>query len=645
MTLPLYSATARPEARYDAAIGDLLVNFALAPSRAMQLDAAPLEAPRVDTASNPEEFVPDAGKVFARNDFTGGEGLRIAHARDLPEGADRRFWDSRNVDPGPRAGTGLNGPRNLHGTELADAAALTGLRMVWTGSRLMRAGGTLLRVAADPVAGVFSDENPHAGEGSTTILDVAAHGTTEYMCAGHGIHRKLSGGAWEHWNGLAASRLWVALDRLIARSADGRSIYEVTSTTTPTTALLTVAPGEQVTGVAEHGAAILACSDNGTIYAIGPNESTLALEPKAQTRVAGEQVTAIASAKNYVFFATRSPVVAGGAVGRLYRAVLSGSLVLEDQQTLREWGDDTATVDHSPAVLAVSREAVYTVVRFQGEAQCWRYSLDGAGMARWWIFDVDAACSGAALVEGRLFAGIDGSGVWRRSDTYVAGWLIGPYGDHFDAGDKNWVDARLEGSVLPSGGSIELYVTSDIAAMTDPDHAAWRRVRRHTSGTPTGEEALSDVVARGVAGMAVLTPPTSESVEFQSFGFRMLPGGSDEVLDLAIDVGDQVERRRGRRPHRVRGRGHDLFKALRAMRGQAVTLRIFDLDDVLVGQIERVAAPVEVKTDRGSITQFCLVRFRGQLVTDAPELSDGGAWGLFGWGRAAWGGTHMSEVA
>lgn len=601
----------------------------------MRIYGAELEAPKINTATNPEEFTSDSGNTFARDDFTGGAGLLRAHERDLPVDAARRYWDSRNIDTAFRPGGELRDIRLLHTTELADASASTGLRMVWTGSRLLRAGATTIRVSTDPLAGSFSDESPHVAEGATTVSDVAFLGTTEYSALNaNGIHEKVSGGSWAHYNALAADRLWSVggdKQRLVGRGNSGRSLYEVVASGAAPSALITLPPGETFTGVTDAEGAILASATNGYIYAFSVNSSgNLAL--LGQTHIPGEHVTAVAgTGTTTVMFGTGADTVGGGTIGRLYRAELSSAGVLENRQTIWQWGDESETRNRAPQVFVVSRDVIYTVVREDAnETHVWRYDLAG-GMSRWWIVAAGALCTGAALVDGRFVCALDGVGIYRQTQTYAGAsdnYLIGPFGDHFDAGDKNWVGARLETSVVPSGGRVDLYFSTDTDDMSDADSVTWLRGRTAESGeTASGEEPLNGIYARGIVGKIVLTKGTSDTPKVRSFGFRSQPGASDVLIDLPVDVGDQVERR-NRRPHRVTGRGQALWAALEAKRGRACTLTIFRPDGLFSGQITNVSAPIQVLTARGSVTQYALVTFRGQATDSAGSAEEGSALGL-----------------
>ncbi len=100
MTLPSVSDVSQPRAwGYNARVDDILLQLVVGeddPTGVLTAVAAP---PKVDTGEAAEDIREDTGFRYSRNRLDGGGGLDFLHSPDRLEGATRRFWDSRGVDP------------------------------------------------------------------------------------------------------------------------------------------------------------------------------------------------------------------------------------------------------------------------------------------------------------------------------------------------------------------------------------------------------------------------------------------------------------------------------------------------------------------------------------------------------------------
>ena len=150
------------------------------------------------------------------------------------------------------------------------------------------------------------------------------------------------------------------------------------------------------------------------------------------------------------------------------------------------------------------------------------------------------------------------------------------------------------------------------------------------AGTGGEEEVLELVQGRWMsAKLTITTSDTSQSPELLSFAVRGFQLVNDLVVDMPINISDQVERP-FRKALRVNGQGDLIYQALRNKEGQNVQLEIFRPDTLLRGIIENVSSPIEEISPRGSVTQYCLVRFRGSKVIATSSSREGLAIGLLG---------------
>ena len=176
--------------------------------------------------------------------------------------------------------------------------------------------------------------------------------------------------------------------------------------------------------------------------------------------------------------------------------------------------------------------------------------------------------------------------------------------------------------------------TSTIAA--DINNAAavtWREQVSIFSGTGGDEEVMTLVDGRWIAGkIEINTDDTSQSPEMLSFAIRGFQLVNDLVVDMPINISDQVERP-FRKALQVKGQGDLVYQALRNKEGKNVQLEIFRPDTLLRGIIENVSSPIEEISQRGSVTMYCLVRFRGSKVLQTSSSGVGLGIELLGVGQ------------
>ena len=578
MPLPTKANVSRPQAwGYGALLewGDdpddsLYLRLAVGPDRNLNIQTSPLRE-TLDVSQNPEDFAAGYGKVFSRSAFSGGEGLDRAHRRDQTDLDYSRFWDSRNIDVSPSRPGEPERLRLLHGTASISTGAGTG-RMVGTRAGVLYwVGGTsgvdVLR-CADPSAASpsITTEDPHATEGDQTVLDLTVLGDKTYAAiTTNKIHVRSSAGTWTHFSDLAGVRIWSYKGRLLVST--GAALYEVDEDDNETL-LETLPSGQSWTDVADAGSVLLATSTDGFIYAWSEENLTLTLV--GRTEMEGEEPVAVGSSQGIVFIGTREATIAGGYIGRLWRAIVVGTR-LRETQLLHTWGDASETRDRSLHHFLFTREAMWTASIEDGsETHTWRYHLATGGLVRDIIFSASASPISLASVDKRLFVALSGSGIHRELTTYASsGWLISPMADFFSSDRKNWVGARLETDALATGETATLHYSTDPAALTDSADASWVEAvavtpsSESSTGRVTSEEGLAEAQGRYIIGQVALTAasPYSSTPEVYAFSFRgLLP---EVVVDLPVNVSDWIERP-GRASLRVPGHGDDVWAALKA---------------------------------------------------------------------------------
>ena len=83
---------------YDIRIDNILLRSAVGPGREMQIQSSDVQEGQINVKQNPEDFTSNLGRIYSRNNFTGGQGLDTAHRANGTPKDTTRFWDSKGVD-------------------------------------------------------------------------------------------------------------------------------------------------------------------------------------------------------------------------------------------------------------------------------------------------------------------------------------------------------------------------------------------------------------------------------------------------------------------------------------------------------------------------------------------------------------------
>jgi len=581
------------------------------------IETAPSEAPRVDTASSPEEIVEDYGRVFARSAFDGGEGLFRAHVEGA---APNRYWDSMGVEVSPPAPGEFPEIRLAKQTERVWSTANLAVRSITDGSSVWVIDGDKLQRFDDPNAASPTPVQVDPFVGAPPSVDpvpigsIALLGTTIYAsCSSSGIRRD-DGSGWSDWNSLEVCRLWSVKGRIVA--SDGQSLYEVLSSGAAPSALLTLPEGREWTGVADAGEVILASATDGYVYAFTTADGTMALV--GQTLFDAEQPVAVGAARGRALVGTQQ-----GDIGRLWTGVVGGQGGLTDLQLLREWRG----AGRLPLGFAADRTSLYAPVPDgTGAIDVWRFEFLTLGLSRHRRIAASGSARSLFVLDSKLWVTVDEDGLWRDSDLYVdEGWLIGPLGDFFSASEKAWVGARLETAPLNDELVSLMYATVP-DALSDSTSALWTTCISRSTGSSSEEVPLVNVSSRSLAGMVRLKagPENATSPRVRSFAFRAFSssGAGDVLVTLPVNISDQIERR-GRSRSRVKGLGATTYEALRELEGRPALLKLYEPEDVIRGLVESVGVPVEHPSGRRSVTTVALVRVRGRRTSEQSAVAVG----------------------
>ena len=644
--LPSPSNTSQPQAQgFEANLDDLFLRFAVGPGRQMQINTAPLQAQAIQTSETPEDFQQEFGQIYSRTNFSGGEGLDKAHRREGTPTDFSRFWDSKGIDV-------------FHGDEdtgynahlLYDVEQKT-LTLTDTNNYIAQTTNGYLYITDDNDVYQSTDNGDTWSVMSSTGITYKIHGITSFgddlfLVGGDGGTNKelfyydQSADTWTN-ESLGSSftgyftGIWFSKGTLFVsgKSDTAEYLWESSPFTKnfsgdfqTTNALTQTEPTHEFTDVVDAGAVVLAGNTDGNIYSLKLDGGSWSL--KGQTKLSFEEIHSLAATEGLVFIGTRG---SQSQTGRFYSAevtVADNLYVLANRQLIKQWDNG---IDLTPHSMFVTRDSVYMGIHESTTTTyLWRYFLPTAGIAR--DIGVTHASNTTSLVKGITQSGTtvpkfvfvsSGQGVYKELDTYVStGYIVTALADFYTSEKKQWVGAKLNTNGV-SAGTVELATSTIPTDIDNIDSATWQNQITIASGVGGDEEVLELVDGRWItAKLTITTSDTSQSPELLSFAIRGFQLVNDLVVDMPINISDQIERP-FRKALRINGQGELIYQALRNKEGKSVQLEIYRPDTLLRGIIENVSSPIEEISPRGSVTQYCIVRFRGSKVIATSSSGQG----------------------
>ena len=610
---------------YDFRIDNQLYRAAISGDRQMTIQSSDVNEQGVNVKQNPEDFTSNLGRIFSRNNFSGGSNLDNAHRANGTAQDVTRFWDSECVDVFTSdLGKGYN-VQLLHTTESKQALSSAVSHMAVVGTRVY---------VSDDETLYKSDDGGHnwstVTEGLTAgyqIKGLAAHGDLLYITANNGsageIETLTSGGtSTQKMSAAAYDKIFSVKGQFLVTI--GNAIHAYDGNTTVGSAIITLPSGQTFTDVADVGAVVLATATDGRIYSIKDIAGTFTA--KGQTEISGEQPTCIVESQGIIFYGTKDVQITGNKViGRLYRAALTVAddlYVLSGNQLIKEW--DADNIDNSPSALFTTRDSVYTGIKESGSTSfLWRYYLPTGGIARYYKAGVGATIQNIKLVDEKFVFTVTSSGVFKQSSNFEEeGYLIAPPADFFTAENKQYVEATAEVEELNSGESVELHLSNKYEAINDSNDDSWDLEADIRSGT--GEENVQlSRVGRYIAVKVVLKSTTSSSSpKFKAFQVRALARPELVVVQIPVNISDRVERPY-RKPVKVKNLGETIYQSLKEKEGMPVTLEVYDPAELIRGVVENITYPIISNPNIGSVTQYAILTVRGTRQTTFSQVTTG----------------------
>ena len=621
---------------YDFRIDDFLFRAAISPERQMTIQSSDVDTQDINVNQNPEDFTRNIGRIYSRNNFSGGSNLDMAHKRGMSEMDTTRFWDSSGVDVFTQNKGTPYSLKMLFQTELEQALDST------DGDNHMAVVGTKVYVSNDETLYITTDGGENWSTQSTNltagyeIKGLAAHGTDLYIVANNGsageIEKLPDGGSSSQLMSSAIyDGIWSVKGLMMVST--GTTLHQYDGNTTVGSAIETLPTGQTWTDVVDAGAVILAVASDGRIYSIKDVAGTFTA--KGITEISGEIPTCIAEAQGQIFYGTKDVQITGNKViGRLYRAqivVADDLYVLGNQQLIKEWNIDS--IDASPYRLFVTRDSVYTGIKESGSnSYLWRYYLPTAGIARDLKFGASGIIKGIRIVDEKFLATVQASGVYQETSNYeTEGYLITANADFFTAEKKQWVEAQVETPEIASGQTVEVHVTDDIAGITSSTHTSWDKVINAQSGTGTVIAQVDKISRYGAIKVVLKSQGSSTAPEVNSISYRALARPELVVVQIPVNISDRVERP-FRKPFTVKNLGETIYQSLKSKEGTPVTLEIYDPAEVIRGVVESIQYPIQGNPNVGSVTHYAIITVRGTRQEIYGTVTSGNAFAINAYG-------------
>ena len=621
---------------YDFRIDNFLFRAAIGPNRQMTIQSSDVQTQDLNVNQNPEDFTRNIGRIYSRNNFSGGSNLDMAHKRGMSENDAIRFWDSNGVDVFTQDKGSPYSLKLLFQTELEQALSSS------DGDNAMAVVGTTIYVSDDEVLYKSTDGGDTWStqtEGLTAgynIKGLAAHGDLLYITANNGsageIEHLTSGGtSTQKMSAAIYDGIWSVKGKFLV--SIGAAIHQYDGVTTVGSAIITLPSGQTWTDVTDAGAVILATASDGRIYSFKDISGTFTA--KGQTELSGEIPTCIIENQGQIFYGTKETQSSGSkVVGRLYRASLTVAddlYVLANNQLIKEWNIDG--IDTSPYRLVATRDSIYTGIKESGSnSYLWRYYLPTAGIARDLKYGASGVIKGLGIVDEKLLATVQASGVYQETSNYEEeGYLITAVADFFTAERKQWVEAQVETPEIASGQTVELHVTDDIAGITSSTHTSWDKVINAQSGTGTVIAQVDKISRYGAMKVVLKSQGASTAPEVNSIAYRALARPELVVVQIPVNISDRVERP-FRKPFNVKNLGETIYQSLKSKEGTPVTLEIYDPAEVIRGVVESIQYPIQSNPEIGSVTQYAIITIRGTRQEIYGTVTSGNAYAINAYG-------------
>ena len=640
--VPLY-----PKAQgYGALVDDQWVRLAPNAAQGVRYYTKDSLAERFDQRGSIFENVLDIGYAFARSDVSGGEGLdwdpRLTSSIEEAQAIDKlRFWDSTNIDvaksaPGEPYTFSLSRDMAIWKTyaDLVDVATSDLYIYVAHGNTVDR-WLSWDSPGPDFTDNTLSDINMIAASPDGDVAAVLLDGTVEMFTIPSDAFAPVVDPVKGPLINVIAT--WHVKGRFVALvdNLDGtHSLLEYDNNSIGE-------PFDTFRGtcysLVSSGPAIVGAIEDGTLRSYVPEQAnqndpdSVNLVIRGRTEMPeGEIPYLLGSNAGVLLVLAQSNGAGDDNDARLYQAeVLDARFdyTVGQLQLRREWVDSHETIDPKQNMATTRNEIWFTVQETATHDSTWRFDLVTLGLSRHRTMEFTGTHS--IVIFNDDGANIFGTSIWKTEDNYIdQGWLISPNITFGLNTDIAWMETVTVVSNIVSGGKqVELWYSTNSAAITDPDHDSWAIASRISS--PTQDEVtalLTKVKSKQLALMVRLysSEATTKTPKVTRFAVRGIPVHRDWILELPVNVSDLISAP-GRRPIVVHTFGDKIHEAMISKVGDNINIEVLDPPFKFRGIIDNIVEPTEYITDRGSVSVRLVLQCRGTRIVDgSTSIGDAG---------------------
>jgi len=267
----------------------------------------------------------------------------------------------------------------------------------------------------------------------------------------------------------------------------------------------------------------------------------------------------------------------------------------------------------------------------------WRFDIVTQGLTR--VAVVEGVNLNGLVIFNQFIGGIDfQSNTILVSDPdlrQTEGYIIFPNITFGLNTPITWISTIVEAhDLVDTGGQLELLYSDNPQAILDPNHPTWLVAQRLSSqGASNFEAPFLNLKSRTLSLQLKIKASTAQSVspKVTRIALRGIPAHRDLIMLVPFNVSDIVSAP-GRRPIRVPGLGDSLHEQVLSLVGSSIEAIVLDPPVGFRGVVNNISEPVEFVSDRGSVTRYVTVEFRGQRRTQtaAPTGDAGMGLGLMG---------------
>ncbi|RLB62512.1 MAG: hypothetical protein DRH08_12340 [Deltaproteobacteria bacterium] len=606
----------------------------------------------------------DIGYAWSRTDLSGGEGLdwdprELALFQDQAALDQMRFFSSNGVDVSRPRENGEQYVLKLSHNHREWEPVFVNPRDLATSSEsiFVADGDLVIEYGSWDQITPLASWAPVEGE-DIFAMAVSPNGTVMVTCEdGNGYVKGPEDTAFVEFYKDAGAKLiargiWFVHGRFMMSvwdKVDNAVLYEVDWNGTEWLEVEVNTASSPYWSVVESGPAVVAACGDGTVRTFTPDNAqggTYELEAKGRTTMPeGETPILLGSNAGVLLILTTSDTEEAFNQGeeseplqvlRVYQSeVLDARFdyTVGQLQLRRTWVAATHEGLETRNMTATRDEIFFYIRELLDDdlsEALWRMDVVTSGLSR--MFTVPGRNLNGLVVFDSLAGGIDfdsGKIIITDRDQYQdMGWVVFPNITFGLNTPITWMASVLEASNLArTGAQVELWRTSDPQGLLDWRDPTWIRVQRLSSdGGSNLEIPLIGVKSRTLALQLRIFSHTggTSTPHVTRIAMRGIPAHRDTVMVIPVNVSDYVSVP-GRLPNRVAGLGDKIHNEILDMVGSNIQAVLLDPPMLFEGVVNNVSEPVEYLAERGSVTRYAMVEFRGQRsVSTVPATGDSG---------------------